>query len=395
LFGIGSIAFAIATAGCALAPSAAFLLGLRFVQGAAGAMLVPNSLAMLEASFSEEERGTAIGRWAGWSAVSTAIGPLAGGWIVDAASWRWVFACIAPVAVAAALLALGGAEESRRRASADKHIDYFGAALIVTGLGALTAGLIDGPTRGFGSPLILALLVAGIVLLISFGVWEHRTKRPLLPPELFHSVAFSGANAATLLIYAGLSGVILLLVLQLQGNLKYSALESGGALLPTNAFMLMLSPLAGRVAHRYGARAPMAIGAIVAAIGMVLFSRVVPGASYVKVVLPAVIVFGLGLSSLVAPLTAAVLAAAPDDQAGTASGVNNAAARLAGLMSAAALPAAAGLGGLERLSGLRLTQGFARAMWICAGLCVVAAVVTWLTVREEKGRPDERVVRWR
>jgi MFS family permease len=153
--------------------------------------------------------------------------------------------------------------------------------------------------------------------------------------------------------------------------------------------MLMLSPLAGRVAHRYGARAPMAIGAIVAAIGMVRFSRVVPGASYVKVVLPAVIVFGLGLSSLVAPLTAAVLAAAPDDQAGTASGVNNAAARLAGLMSAAALPAAAGLGGLERLSGLRLTQGFARAMWICAGLCVVAAVVTWLTVREEKGRPDE------
>jgi len=238
------------------------------------------------------------------------------------------------------------------------------------------------PTRGFGSPLILSLLIAGIVLLIAFGVWEHRTKRPLLPPELFHSVAFSGANAATLLIYAGLSGLILLLVLQLQGNLKYSALESGAALLPTNALMLMLSPLAGRVAHRYGARAPMAIGAIVAAIGMMLFSRVVPGVSYVKTVLPAVIVFGLGLSSLVAPLTAAVLAAAPDDQAGTASGVNNAAARLAGLMSAAALPAAAGLGGLERLSGLRLTQGFARAMWICAGLCVVAAVVTWLTVRD-------------
>lgn len=387
LFGIGSIAFAIATTGCALAPSALFLLALRFVQGAAGAMLVPNSLAMLEASFDAEERGTAIGRWAGWSAVSTAVGPLLGGSVVDAASWRWVFAVIAPVAIAAAVLALGGdASEKRGKAKGAKHIDYVGAALIVVGLGALTAGLIDGPKRGFADPLILALVLAGVVLLIVFAVFEHRTENPLLPPGLFHSVSFSGANAATVLIYAGLSGLILLLVLQLQGNLKYSALESGAALLPTNALMLLLSPLAGRVAHRYGARLPMAAGAVVAGIGMVLFSRVVPGASYVKTILPAVIVFGLGLSSLVAPLTAAVLAAAPDDQAGTASGVNNAAARLAGLLSAAALPAAAGLGGLEKLAGLQFTQGFARAMWICAGLCWVAAVITWLTVRGDRKR---------
>ena len=382
LFGMGSIAFAIATAGCALAPSALFLLVLRFVQGAAGAMLVPNSLAMLEASFDAEERGTAIGRWAGWSAVSTAIGPLLGGSLVDAASWRWVFAVIAPVSIAAAVLALGGKDaEGRVKGEGGKRVDYFGAALIVLGLGALTAGLIDGPRRGFGDPMILAFVIAGVVLLIAFAVFEHRTESPLLPPELFHSISFSGANAATVLIYAGLSGLILLLVLQLQGNLKYSALESGAALLPTNALMLLLSPLAGRVAHRYGARLRMAIGAVVAGVGMVLFSRVVPGARYVTTILPAVIVFGLGLSSLVAPLTAAVLAAAPDDQAGTASGVNNAAARLAGLMSAAALPAAAGLGGLEQLSGLRLTQGFARAMWICAGLCWVAAIITWLTVR--------------
>jgi EmrB/QacA subfamily drug resistance transporter len=385
LFGIGSIAFAIATAGCALAPSALLLLVLRFVQGAAGAMLVPNSLAMLEASFDAEERGTAIGRWAGWSAVSTAIGPLVGGSLVDAASWRWVFAVIAPVAIAAAILALGGdAPEERGTGKGSTHVDYVGAVLIVVGLGALTAGLIDGPKRGFGDPLILGLVIAGVALLVAFAVFEHRTKRPLLPPELFHSTAFSGANAATVLIYAGLSGLILLLVLQLQGNLKYSALESGAALLPTNALMLLLSPLAGRVAHRFGARAPMAIGAVVAGVGMVLFSRVVPGASYVKTILPAVIVFGLGLSSLVAPLTSAVLAAAPDDQAGTASGVNNAAARLAGLMSAAALPAAAGLGGLEQLAGLQLTQGFARAMWICAGLCWIAAIITWLTVGSER-----------
>jgi MFS family permease len=351
-------------------------------------MLVPNSLAMLEASFDAEERGTAIGRWAGWSAVSTAIGPLLGGSLVDAASWRWVFAVIAPVAIAAAVLALGGDNPETRPGSSkgQRQVDYVGAALIVIGLGAVTAGLIEGPKRGFGDPLILGLVIAGVVLLIAFAVFEHRTRSPLLPPELFHSAAFSGANAATVLIYAGLSGLILLLVLQLQGNLKYSALESGAALLPTNVLMLSLSPLAGRIAHRYGARLPMALGAVVAGVGMVLFSRVAPGVSYVKTILPAVIVFGLGLSSLVAPLTAAVLAAAPDDQAGTASGVNNAAARLAGLLSAAALPAAAGLGGLEQLAGLRLTQGFARAMWICAGLCWVAALVTWLTVRPPSRR---------
>ena len=382
LFATGAIAFSVATLGCALAPGALVLLGLRFVQGAAGAMLVPNSLAMLEASFSAAERGTAIGRWSGWSAVSTAIGPLLGGFVVDAASWRWVFACIAPVALVAAWLALGAGDAKER--GTDQPIDYVGAALIVVGLGALTAGLTDGPRLGFGNPVIVGLLVGGVLLLVAFGVVEHRSRSPLVPPSLFRSRSFTGANAATVLIYAALSGVLLLLILQLQGNLGYSALRSGASLLPANFLMLTLSPFAGRFAHAHGARAPMAAGALVAGAGMLLFTRVVPGASYATAVLPAVVVFGLGLSSLVAPLTSAVLEAAPDRDAGVASGVNNAAARLAGLASAAALPAAAGLGGLQRLSGLRLTQGFARAMWICAGLCLVAAVVTWLTVGERK-----------
>jgi MFS family permease len=230
------------------------------------------------------------------------------------------------------------------------------------------------------------LLGVGVVLLVAFAVVEHRTESPLLPPSLFHSRAFTGANIATVLIYAALSGVILLLVLQLQGNLGYSALRSGAALLPVNFLMLALSPVAGRLAHRCGARVPMAAGSLVAGAGMLLFSRVAPGASYVRTVLPAAIVFGLGLSALVAPLTAAVLGAAPEADAGVASGVNNAAARLAGLLSAAALPAAAGMGGLERLSGLRLTQGFARAMWICAALCVIASVVTWFTLGNGRQR---------
>jgi MFS family permease len=216
--------------------------------------------------------------------------------------------------------------------------------------------------------------------LIAFGVVERRSESPLLPPQLFRSRAFTGANLATVLMYAGLNGVILLLVLQLQGNMGYSALRSGASLLPANALMLALSPAAGRFAHRHGARGPMTVGALVAGVGMLLLSRVVPGATYVGALLPAVVVFGLGLSMLVAPLTAAVLAAAPDRDAGVASGVNNAVARLAGLISAAALPVAAGMGGLERLSGLRLTQGFARAMWICSGLALLAAIVAWATV---------------
>jgi len=384
LFAAGAIGFAVATLGCALAPSALVLLVLRFAQGSAGAMLVPNSLAMLEASFSEEERGTAIGRWAGWSSVSTAVGPLVGGSLVDAGSWRWVFAVIAPVALVAAWLALG-ADAKADRGSGQQRIDYLGAALIVLGLGGVTAALIEGPRVGFGEPIILGLLVAGVLLLVAFAVVERRSDSPLLPRGLFRSRAFTGANLATVLIYAALNGVILLLVLQLQGNLQYSALASGAALLPANVLMLVLSPRAGRFAHRHGARGPMTVGALVAAVGMVLFSRVAPGGDYVRTVLPAVVVFGLGLSVMVAPLTAAVLGAAPERDAGAASGVNNAAARLAGLISAAALPAAAGLGGLERLSGLRLTQGFARAMWICAGFCVLGAVVTWLTVGKKSG----------
>ena len=384
VFRLGAIAFSVMTVGCAMAPGSLALLGLRFLQGAASAMLVPNSLAMLESSFSEEERGTAIGRWAGFSAVSTAIGPLLGGWLVDATSWRWVFAAIAPVALAAAWLSLGAPDVERRKGAGVKHVDYVGAALIVAGLGGLTAGLIEGPRLGFTHPVIVSLLAAGVVLLIVLGVVEHRSKSPLVPPSLFRSRAFSGANAATVLIYAALSGVILLLVLQLQGNVGYSALESGASLMPVNALMLTLSPLAGRLAHRRGARVPMTLGPVVAAAGMLLFSRIGPGATYVRDVLPAAVVFGLGLSALVAPLTAAVLEAAPQDDAGVASGVNNAAARLAGLISAAALPVAAGLGGLEQLSGLQLTQGFARAMWICAGLCIAGAVVTWLTLKPKK-----------
>jgi len=387
LFVAGAIGFSVMTVGCAIAPGPRVLLALRFMQGAAGALLVPNSLAMLEASFGEEDRGTAIGRWAGWSGTSTAIGPLLGGWLIDAASWRWVFAAIAPVALAAAWLASD--RNAVSESGGGQRIDYVGAALMVLGLGGVTAALIDGPRLGFRDPIIVALLASGAIVLVAFAVIERRSESPLLPPRLFRSRAFTGANVATVLMYAALGGVLLLLMLQLQGNMGYSALESGASLLPANVLMLALSPAAGRFAHRHGARGPMTVGALVAGVGMLLFARVVPGATYAGAILPAVVVFGLGLSMLVAPLTAAVLAAAPDRDAGVASGVNNAVARLAGLISAAALPVAAGIGGLEKLSGLQLTQGFARAMWICAGLAVLAAAVAWVTVGLGSGTSRE------
>src|SRR5262245_49562396 len=227
VFALSLGAFAGMSLACALAWTPNVLFGFRLLQGAAGAVLVPNSLALLETTIEHDDRPTAIGTWSGWSAVTTAIGPLFGGWLVDAASWRWVFAVIAPVALGAAWLALG---EDAKKNGGDQHIDYLGAALMVVGLGMLTAGLIDGPRVVFGAPVILSLLVAGVLLLITFGVVEHRSKSPLLPPALFHSSAFTGANVATVLMYAALSGVILLLVLQLQGNLGYSALRSGAAL---------------------------------------------------------------------------------------------------------------------------------------------------------------------
>jgi len=269
LFVVGAIGFSVMTVGCAIAPGPLALLVLRFVQGAAGAMLVPNSLAMLEASFGEADRGTAIGRWAGWSGTSTAIGPLLGGWLIDAASWRWVFAAIAPVALVAAWLASDKSAPAERGGS--RHIDYVGAVLMVLGLGGVTAALIDGPRLGFGHPTILAMLAVGATLLVTFAVVERRSESPLLPPPLFRSRAFTGANVATVLMYAALGGVLLLLMLQLQGNMGYSALESGASLLPANALMLTLSPAAGRFAQRHGARGPMTAGALVAGVGMLLF----------------------------------------------------------------------------------------------------------------------------
>jgi EmrB/QacA subfamily drug resistance transporter len=393
LFAAGLVGFAITSALVAIAPTAAWLIAFRLLQGAAGALLVPNSLALVDAAFAAEERGTAIGRWAGWSGVSTALGPLVGGWLVSALGWRSVFAIMIPFSLAAAWIAwrkmpeltgaagLTGAAESPETAVRARSVDYLGAVLVTLGLAGVVTALISGPSVGFGHSAIMAAGLGGVILLAAFLLYERRAPDPLLPLSIFRSRQFSGANLTTLFVYAALSTLFFFLMLVLQNALGYSALQAGASLLPVNLFMLLLSPLAGRVGERIGPRWPMTAGALVAALGLALLARVGPGAKYLTTLLPALAIFGLGLATFVAPLTAAVLGAVPSRMTGLASGINNAVARFAGLLAIAVLPLAAGLGGLQQPAGPALVAGYTRATWISAVLCVLGAATAFLTVR--------------
>jgi len=387
VFAIGCVAFAFASGGCALAPGLVPLVLLRVIQGAAGALLVPNSLAMLDTAFAGEERGAAIGQWAAWSAVSTAAGPFAGGWLVDALNWRWVFSAVILFALVAALIVVRHIASGEVKVSAGRdareRIDYLGAALGTLALAGIVGALMAGPAIGFHDWRVLAAGAGGVVCMAAFIFAERRARTPILPLAIFRSQQFSGVNATTFVVYAALSGLFFLLMPQLQENLHYSAMRAGAALTPANVIMLVFSPLAGRASARVGPRVLMTVGALIAAVGMVLFARVQEGASYVTTILPAIVVFGIGLSILVAPLTSAVLSAVKESDTGIASGINNAVARLAGLIATAALPLAAGIGGSAKLEGPAFAAGYARAMLICAGLCAAGALVAFATVRKE------------
>ncbi len=382
VFAIGLVAFAISSLGCAVAPTAVTLIAARAIQGAAGAVLVPNSLAILESDFAADDRGAAIGQWAGWSAASTALGPFIGGWVVDVLSWRWVFVAILPFAIGAAVLSVRHLPTEHRKPEA--RIDYLGALLATLGLAGVIGALISGPRVGLTDPRILAAGIGGAILLVAFVVAELRSSNPLLPLTLFRSRQFTGANLETLFVYAALNGLFFFLMLQLQNVLGYSALAAGAAVLPANFIMLALSPLAGRIATRIGPRLPMTLGALITAGGMILCAKIQPGATYLRVMLPAFMVFGLGLATVVAPLTAAVLAAAPERRAGVASAVNNAVARLAGLLAVAILPLLAGVAGLAHPSGPAFAAGYRRAMWSSAVFCAVGGVVAFLTIRRQR-----------
>ncbi len=378
VFLVGVVWFAVASLLCALAPSVELLVAARALQGAGGALLTPASLAIIQASFRAEDRGRAIGAWSALGGIAAAVGPLLGGYLVDAISWRAVFVVNLPVAALIVVVALRHVPESRDD-QASGPLDVAGAVAGALGLAGVTFALIEAPERGAAVVVVAAALV-GVAGLVAFVVAERRAPSPIVPPELFRSSQFTAANLLTFVVYAALGGVFFLLVVHLQGSLGYSPLEAGAASLPVTVLMLVLSPRAGAVAQRIGARLPLALGSLVLAAGMLLMTRIVPGRGYVDAVLPAVVVFGLGLAAVVAPVTAHVLAAAEDRRSGVASGVNNAVARAAGLLAVAVLPLAAGLTGDAFADAARLTDGFRTALAITAALAAVGAVLALATI---------------
>jgi EmrB/QacA subfamily drug resistance transporter len=378
VFVIGVWVFTAASVLCGLAPTTETLVAARVAQGVGGALLVPGSLALLSATMHPDDRSRAIGAWSGLTGVASALGPLLGGWLIDAASWRWAFLVNVPLS-AAVLWVVRGVPESIDE-NAPRHLDIPGAVTAAAGLGLLTGGLI---AAGDGwDPSAVAATVVGAALLAGFVVIELRSVNPMLPPSLFGSSQFTGANLVTFAVYAGLGGAFFLVVVNLQLALGYSALEAGVALLPVTLLMLVLSSRAGALAQRIGPRLPMTVGPLVVAGGLLLLGQVSPGDSYWTGVLPGAVVFGLGLSLTVAPLTAAVLAAVDEHHFGVGSATNNAVARLAGLLAVAVLP---GLAGVElAAAGPEGLPGYTRALQIAALLCVVGAGVAAVTIQRAR-----------
>jgi EmrB/QacA subfamily drug resistance transporter len=386
VFLVGLGWFAAASALCGLAPSIELLVVARAFQGIGAALLVPGSLAILRGAFLPEEQGYAIGLWAGLSGVTTALGPLLGGWLVSAVSWRAIFFINLPLAALAAWAAARCVPEMFGR-SAAARLDLLGAVTVSVGLGGVVFALIEGPASGW-PPFSIASGIAGCIGLALFFVVERRAANPMLPLEIFRSKRFSGANATTLTVYFGLGGSMFLVVLQLQGVVGYSPLVTGAALTPLTALLLVLSPLAGRLSSRIGPRPLMTFGPLVAAAGFALLAGVRADATYMIDVLPGVGLIGLGLGSTVAPLTTAVLTSVSPEVAGAASGVNNAIARIAGLLAVAALPA---LGGMET-AGLAGTQafseGYRRAMLFAAAIGAAGGLISLATIGGRERRPN-------
>lgn len=330
IFALGVAAFGALSLACAVAPTIEVLIAARALQGVAGALLTPSSLAIIVAAFSGPQRGAAIGSWTAWGGIAVIAGPLAGGWIVDHGSWRWIFALNVPI-VLVTLLLIRAAVPRRARAHG-RRVDVVGALLCVLGLAGLVFGLIEQPRRGWGSPLIFGPLAAGAVLFASFLVYERRAREPMLKLELFARRNFAVGNLETLTVYAGLSVLFFFLVLFLQEVAGYSALKSGLTTLPVTIVMFALSRRVGALADRFGPRPFMGAGPLVAAAGTLLLLRTGIETSYLTDLLPALLVFGLGLTLTVAPLTAAVLADADETDGGIASAINNSVARVAGLV---------------------------------------------------------------
>ncbi|HEX6742588.1 MAG TPA: DHA2 family efflux MFS transporter permease subunit [Solirubrobacteraceae bacterium] len=358
IFTLGVTGFGVVSVVCALAPSIEVLVAGRALQGVFGALLTPSALAVIVASFPPDERGAAIGSWTAWGGIAMVIGPLAGGWLIDVATWRWIFAINVPFVVATVIIVRMAVSE-RPREGRRVHLDYLGATLCALGLAGPVFALIREPSVGWGSPQVLIPAIVGLALFVLFLIHEARTPDPMLPLGLFRRRNFAVGNLETLLMYGGLSAVIFFLVLFLQQVAGYDALQAGLATLPITVVTFLLARRAGRLADRYGPRWFMGAGPLVAATGLAMLQRLDAHIDYATELLPALVIFGLGLAATVAPLTATVLADADESNAGIASGVNNAIARVAGLLAVAALGAVvAGQFGAtidQRLAGERLS----------------------------------------
>ncbi|WP_446217316.1 MFS transporter [Micromonospora sp. IBHARD004] len=386
VFLLGVAWFAVASVLCGLSQGTGWLIAARFLQGAGGALLTPGSLSVLQASFHPDDRGKAIGTWAGLSGVSTALGPLLGGWLIDTFSWRWIFFINLPLAVAVVLAAMRWVPESRdenisRTGAGRRRFDVAGALLGALGLGGVTYALIDAPARGVGSLPVLVSVLVGVVAAVVFVLVERRRgDAAMLPTGLFSSRLFSVLNIFTVVVYAALGGFTFFLAVYLQNVVGWSALLTGLATVPMTVLLAVGSSRAGALSARIGPRLPLTVGPVVAAVGLLLLRRIGPGASYVTDVLPGVVLFGAGLTLVVAPLTASVLAAVADRFAGVASGFNNAASRAGSLLAVAALPLLVGLSGTGYEQKSALTDAFRGALLWCAGLLLAGAAMAALLI---------------
>ncbi len=429
VFITGAAVFALGSVWCGLSPTVAQLIAARALQGIGAALLIPSSLAIIGASIDPAERGRAIGTWAGFSAIATAIGPLLGGWIVDHASWRWIFLINPVLGLATVWAALAHVPESRDRET-PAGLDWRGALLAIAGLGSLVFGLIASSNRGWRDGTVLAAIAAGLTLLVAFIWVESRSRAPMMPLDLFASRTFGGVNLLTLLLYAGLGGAFFFLPFDLIQVHLYSATVAGITFLPFTLMMGALSRWSGGLLDRFGARRPLIVGPAIAAVGFALLASAGTGGSYATTFLLPMAILGFGMAIAVAPLTTAVLSAVPPDRAGVASGVNNAAAAVANLLAVAVLgavalavydheldrhlaaqtvsakvntavqaahgafvaePALASLQGADRQAAdmivrAALADSIALVMWLAAGLALTGAACAASTIPRRAGR---------
>lgn len=381
VFVVGVVLFSAASVLCGAAPSLFLLILARALQGIGAALLVPASLALLGASFDEKSRGRAVGVWAGASGLMSAIGPVLGGWLTDAVSWRAVFLINLPLAALAVVFILSGARESRLANAGS--VDWAGATCVTLGLTALTWSLTDASSRG-ASPLALSFAGVGAALLIAFVLVERRAESPMLPLVLFRSRSFSGANLLTFLLYAAFGGALFLLPFQLINVHGYAATAAGAALLPLSVGLAVLSPLTGALTHRIGVKAMLTLGPWLVAAGFVSLAWSAPHGGYWLGVFPGLVLLAFGMGVTVAPLTDAVLGAAPGEYEGAASGVNNATARIGGLMAVASAGFVIAAGAPEAM-----THNYRWAMFAAALAAAAAGLIGAVTMpRRGSGEID-------